>query len=331
MNKNKNFIKPITAILLFIILSSCKNKPEYLEQQIFLMDTVVEITLKNTVNADKIFHDAFHEMSRVDEEFDRYNNKSFVSRLNNGDMAALTDELLKIIEISLSIGDTTYGAFDITVAPLVDLWDFKNSKIPHERQIKNALRFVGYNKIILNEKSKLVIAKGVKIDLGGIAKGYAIDRAVSVIKEQGMNSALVNAGGDVFALGRKGKRPWKIGIQHPRKSDALLGVLEVENKAVVTSGDYERFFIKDDKRYHHIIDPKTGYPAYGLISVTVVADSAEYADALSTGLFVLGKERALKLIESLHDVDVILVTPDMEIIVTDGIKAYFSITKRYKI
>jgi thiamine biosynthesis lipoprotein len=189
------------------------------------------------------------------------------------------------------------------------------------------LSLVDYRKVLVDEDRSTVklAAPGMQMDVSGIAKGYAVDRAIRVLKNAGIRNALVNAGGDICALGAPpGKKSWRIGIRHPRRSGDLLGILELKDKAVATSGDYENFLEVDGERYCHIVDTKTGRPVQGVMSVTVVADNTAEADALATAIFPLGADDGIKLIESLEGVDGIIVTGeeenDMEVLMSSGMK-----------
>jgi len=241
----------------------------------------------------------FSEVSRIEQLLSKYIETSEISRLNRLGRLKVSPDTFYIIKKSKEFWQLSNGSFDITVSPLVDLWGFKNQEyvVPGDRKIKAALKLIGSDKIILREKDHEVEFKlpGMKIDLGGIAKGYALDQAVKKLKENKINNCLINAGGQVYALGENAGLAWKIGIKRARGAD-LSGRLEIKNQSVSTSGDYEQFFSKKGKRYSHIIDPKTGYPACsGVISVTVVAPSGIDADALSTAAFVLGKRGAEEL------------------------------------
>jgi len=243
----------------------------------------------------------FAEAKRIENLLSKYIPDSEISRLNRSGSLKVSPDTFYIIKKAKELCQASAGAFDITVAPLVDLWGFTNRqyKLPAEDSIKNTLKLVGCDKIILHEKDNVVEFKfpGMKIDLGAIGKGFAIDCAVKILKENNINSCLINAGGQVYALGEKSGSPWKVAIQNPRKPE-ITGTLELKDKSVSTSGDYEQFFFENGKRYCHIIDPKTGYPVTsGVSSITVVTDSGLEADALSTAVFVLGKNRGEELLK----------------------------------
>jgi len=236
----------------------------------------------------------FSEVSRIEQLLSKYIETSEISRLNRLGKLKVSPDTFYVIKRSKEFWQQTCGAFDITVGPLIELWGFKNHKytVPADRKIGSVLKLIGSDKIILDEKDQVVEFKvpGMKIDLGGIAKGYALDQAVKKLKENKINSCLINAGGQVYALGKRSGRPWKIGIKNGGGSD-IHGKLEIQDQSISTSGDYEQFFSRDGKRYSHILDPKTGYPvSSGLVSVTVAASSGTEADVLSTSAFILGKE-----------------------------------------
>jgi FAD:protein FMN transferase len=257
-----------------------------------LMGTFWEVTSPNKQAATIVFSEA----GRIEQLLSKYLPSSEVSRLNLSGKLKVSPDTFYIIKKSLEFCALTQGAFDITVGPLVDLWGFTDRKfqVPEAAKIRQTLELVGYDKIILHENNNVVEFRlpGVKIDLGGIAKGYALDCAVRKLKAKHIYSCLINAGGQVYCLGDRFGQSWKIGIQGPRKPE-IAGTLELKNKSASTSGDYQQYFEAGGKRYCHIIDPRTGSPAEsGITSVTVIADSGLEADALSTAVFVLGKQKA---------------------------------------
>jgi len=326
--------KPLVFLLIVFLICGC-GKKEYSRVE-FLMDTVVEIKVchRNKVEAQKAIDSAMEEMKRVEQKMSRFLPDSEVSRLNNeassetvresratGGWIPVDDELFCLLKESVRLSELTGGCFDVTVYPLMKMWKFagENPRVPGEKEIKEELELVGYKNMRVENGKVCFAKKGMGIDLGGIAKGYAVDAAVRVLKEKNIGSAMVNAGGDIYVLGRKGGKPWRIGIRHPRKEGDILGVVEVEDRAIVTSGDYERFFFSGGKRYHHIFDPKTGYPANGCQSVTIVAKETSFADALATGVFVLGPRQGMDLIESLEEVEGVIVDKEGEVSVSSGL------------
>lgn len=280
----------ISYWLLVIGLTGCEQKPIYKEAR-FLMGTIVEVTSEDSRAATIVFN----EIARIENLLSKYKEYSEVTHLNRQGNLRPSPETIFIIKKSKEFWQITGGAFDITAAPLVDLWGFTNReyRVPENSEINRAFKLVGSDKIIIDEKNNLIKfkLKGMKVDLGGIAKGYAVDCAVKKLKEAGVKSALINAGGQIYCLGDNRGRFWKVAVQNPR-GKGCVEYIELKDKAVATSGDYEQYFKVGEKRYSHIIDPKTGSPTEsGVISVTVVADDGLTVDAMSTSIFILGKDK----------------------------------------
>lgn len=296
----------IFVLIVFFLsgLSGCKNAPLYKETQV-LMGTFVEV-----ISADKEAPGiVFEEIARIEGLLSKYKESSEVFRLNKKGSLPVSKDTLEIIEKAQKFHIITGGLFDITVGPLMDLWGFtdKNYSFPVDEDIKRTLDFIGSDKIIVNRNESMVEFKipGMKIDLGAIAPGYAVDCAVRCLKEKGIKSCLINAGGEIYCLGdRQPRKAWRVAIQNPRKNN-FSGYLELKDKAVATSGDYEQFFFKGGKRYSHIINPKTGYPCdSGVISVTVIAPDCLTADFLATAVFVLGKDKGSALAKDFKGVEI---------------------------
>ncbi|MFH0763491.1 MAG: FAD:protein FMN transferase [Candidatus Omnitrophota bacterium] len=241
---------------------------------------------------------AFNEIARVEGIFSVFKDDSEASRINRckkaGEPVKTTEEVFGLIERSVACGEDMKGAFDITVKPLVDLWRAagKEMVLPSKKEIMAALDKVGSRYIILDRLNTTITFQkdGMALDFGGVAKGYATDRAVAVLKECGVRNALVSSGGDTYCLGMKDElEPWRVGIQHPRDKKKVFAALQLNDRAIDTAGDYEKYFLFNGKRYPHIIDPRTGRPAdNGVASATVVADDATSADMFATALCVLG-------------------------------------------
>jgi thiamine biosynthesis lipoprotein len=263
-----------------------------------LMGTFWEVTSPDKKAGEIVFS----ETRRIENLLSKYIPESEISQLNRTGRLKVSPDTFYIIKRSKEFWQETEGAFDITVAPLVDIWGFSDQKhkVPSEGLIKDTLRFVGSDKIILHEKDNVVEFKlsGMKIDLGAIAKGFALDCAAVKLKKNNISSCLINAGGQIYALGKGPEGNWRVAIQNPRKRQ-VSKIIELEKeKSVSTSGDYEQFFFDNGKRYSHIINSKTGYPVTNDISsVTVITGSALEADALSTAIFVLGKEKGEELLK----------------------------------
>jgi thiamine biosynthesis lipoprotein len=327
-------IKTLIFLSLIFFISGCGEK-EYSKVE-FLMDTVVEIKVyhRNKIEAERAIDRAMEEMKRVEQKMSCFIPDSEVSMINSealpkrGKGSLLTegrisvsDELFSLLEESVHLSELTRGCFDITVYPLCKLWKFEgeNALVPDKGKIEKELQLVNYRNIILGDGKVRFAKRGMGIDLGGIAKGYAVDSAIRVLKGMNIKSGMVNAGGDIYVLGRKRGKPWRIGIRHPRREGEILGIVEVEDKAIVTSGDYERFFFSQGKRYHHILNPRTGYPADECQSVTIVAKKATFADGLSTGIFVMGPREGMELIESLEGVEGVIVDKEGKVSVSSGL------------
>ena len=308
---------------LVFILAGCSQGALVRETRT-LMDTFCEISCYSCDKDRAVvaIDAAFKEIERIEKVFSKFDENSEVSKINK--LAGLEKvdvnrEVFSLIERSVYYSEISGGAFDITVAPLMEVWGFvfRHRSIPDEEAIKNALKGVGYKNIELDAKglSLKFLNKETKIDFGWIAKGYAVDRAKDILVSQGIKNGLINLGGNIFALGNAPeKKSWEIGVYDPRNKGKLLHSFELTNKSISTSGNYERFFEIEGKRYSHIMNPFTGKPCQGIISVTIVADSAEQADALSTAIFVMGEEKGLKLAKSIKGIKVLMLKEDSRLI-----------------
>ncbi len=326
--------KVLIFVFLIFFIYGC-GKKEYSRVE-FLMDTVVEIKVyhRSKAEAEEAIDSSMEEMRRVEQKMSLFLPGSEVSRINEqallkkakGSLLAegwtpVSDELFSLLGESVRLSELTKGCFDITIYPLWRIWKFEgeNLEVPDKEEIEKELQLVDYKNIVIENGKIKFVKKYMGIDLGGIAKGYAVDAAVSVLKKKNITSAMVNAGGDMYVLGRKQGKPWRIGIRHSRREGEILGTIKVEDKAIVTSGDYERFFFSEGKKYHHIINPKTGYPADECQSVTIVAEEATFADGLATGIFVLGPREGMALIENLEGVEGVIVNKEGDISVSSGL------------
>jgi thiamine biosynthesis lipoprotein len=265
------------------------------------------------------------EMRHIDETMSVYKPTSEVSKVNA--LAAtqpvkISPELFKLLTTALEYSRITEGAFDITYASVGYMYDFRERKRPTEQQIQSALPAVNYQHVLLDAATSTVrfSQPGVRIDLGGIAKGYSVDCGIEILRERGFTHALVNAGGDSRVLGDRFGKPWIIGIRHPDHPDQVITRVPLTDSAFSTSGDYERYFDEDGVRYHHIIDPHTGHSASKVRSATIIAPTATRTDGLSKTAFVLGPDEAMKIYNRLDDVDAILVTPDGRILYSKGLE-----------
>ncbi|MEW6001749.1 MAG: FAD:protein FMN transferase [Nitrospirota bacterium] len=274
------------------------------------MDTLVTITVVSGSkdNAERAIDIAFSRIEKIEGLFSFFSTESEISLINRNSGISevkVSAETFDILDKALFVSEKTCGAFDVTIGPVITLYDFYKKIKPEDALIKKNLDLVNYRELIIdkNRCTAFLKRKGMLIDPGGISKGYAADRAVEALKKNGIDSGLVAVAGDIRAFGLKPDgRPWKIGIRDPRgrsKEDDIMATLEIKDMAVSTSGDYERYFLLDGKRYHHLLDPKTGYPAGECQSVSVIAGDAAFTDAFSTGVFILGIERGMRLLEKM--------------------------------
>lgn len=299
-------------------------------KDIFAMDTYMTVTAYGE-NAQDAVDAAETEIERLDALLSTGNADSEIAKLNENGSAELSEDGGYLVERALELNKETDGAFDIAIYPVMEAWGFptQNFRVPTKDELSGLLKLADVSKISYDKDSRKISfdEDGMKIDLGGIAKGYTSSRIMDIFKENGVTSGLVNLGGNVQALGTKTDGSnWRVAIQSPDDTEDYLGVISVQDKAVITSGGYERYFEQDGVTYHHIIDPKTGYPAEnGLISVTIVSSDGTLADGLSTSLFIMGEEKAAEFWKNHSDeFDAILETSDGKLHVTEGLKDSFS-------
>ncbi len=325
-------LKKTSLIVLLIaalaLVAFLRRRPEevagMVSHQRILMGTVVEVVARGDDRdiLEPAVAAAFAEMARIEALMGPAAD-SEVSRLSRSVSGTeVTAETAEVIELGLRMAEKSRGAFDLTLGRLKTLWAVESDqpRVPTAAEIGMALAGTGPQALHLEGRFVHKGTPTLVVDLGGIAKGYAIDRAVEVLRQAGVDSASVNAGGDIGLLGDRGDGPWRIGIQHPRRPGSLLAVIEVAGRAIVTSGDYERYFERDGHRYHHLFDPATGYPAAGCQSVTVLAASAAEADALATAAFVLGPEKGLAFLQAQAGVDGLIVAADGSRQATSGLQ-----------
>ena len=324
----------LSGVLLFLLciamLTACQNSDENkkVSKDIFAMDTYMTVTAYGK-NAENGVNKAVDEINRLETVLSAEKQESDIYKLNETGSGTLSTDTKNIVSRALEINKTTNGAFDISIYPLMVKWGFTTQKynVPSKNEISKLLKDVDSSKIIFDEKSgNIKLKENMKIDLGGIAKGYTSSRVMQIFKECGVTSGLVSLGGNVQALGTKTDgTAWQIAIENPDKSSDYIGVVSVKDKAVITSGGYERYFEKNGKTYHQILDPETGYPAEsGVKSVTIVSDDGTLADALSTSLFVMGKEKALDYWrEHKNEFDTVLVEDNGDITITGGLEKIF--------
>jgi thiamine biosynthesis lipoprotein len=286
---------------------------------------VVELWSEQREPGEQAIEAVLAEMRHVDADMSTYKPDSEVSRVNahaaQGPVK-ISKELFDLLETALEYSRITDGAFDITYASVGFMYDFRARHRPTDQQIAAALPAVNYHHVVLDRATRTVrfTQAGVRIDLGGIAKGYSVDRGIAILQRRGIKHALVSAGGDSRIIGDRFGKPWIVGIRHPDRKDEVIARIPLVDTAISTSGDYERYFDENGVRYHHIIDPRTGHSASAVRSATVLAPTATRTDGLSKTAFVLGAEAALKIYARLGDVEAILVRPDGKVLYSQGLE-----------
>ncbi|HPJ38579.1 MAG TPA: FAD:protein FMN transferase [Spirochaetota bacterium] len=326
--KNKLLIITATTIFCSMVFLSCKESHTYRVGRP-LIGTLINLTIvtDSEAHAAKAAEAAFAEIARIESLFSPFRKESDVFRMNafgGTREVPVSDESLRLLKQAVDISAATDGAFDVTFATLSGLWRVGSDPFvpPSGKRVQELLQYMGADKILLSLQKKSVRFKNrkTKIGLGGIAKGYAILRAIEVLRAHGITKAIVDAGGDVQVLGSRDGSPWRVGLIHPRTKN-IIAVLALEpGQSVATSGDYERFSMYKGRRYHHIIDPRTGFPAEGMASVSVLCSDPVAADAYATAFFVMGMERARGILSQRKDLQAIIIDNNMKIYVSKGLK-----------
>ncbi|MET0498063.1 MAG: FAD:protein FMN transferase [Steroidobacteraceae bacterium] len=286
----------------------------------------VELWADSSAAGNELIDAVLTEMRRIDASMSTYRKDSEVSMVNDRaarEAVVITPELFDLLSTSLKFSRLTDGAFDITYASVGYLYDFRHNVRPDDKQIAAALPGIDYRHVLLDAKQRTVhfSRPGVRIDLGGIGKGHAVDRSIALLRSRGVAHALVTAGGDSRIIGDRFGQPWVIGIRHPDRKNEVIARIPLEDAALSTSGDYERYFDEKGIRYHHIIDPKTGDSARKVRSATIIGPTATMTDGLSKTAFVLGAQRAIEIYNSMEDIDAVVVKPDGEVLYTKGLEA----------
>ncbi|MBI4687415.1 MAG: FAD:protein FMN transferase [Nitrospirae bacterium] len=354
----------LCSVFCALSLLGCYKKDSMYRESRMIMDTICTITVVSPSEreAKAVIDAGFEEISKIETLINYFSPESEIAAINKSagiKAVKVSRETLDIIKRAVEIAEATNGAFDPAIGPLTRLWGFSaktvDRDVPRDEDIKNILPLIDYKKIRINtEASEIFLEKkGMELELGGVAKGYAADKAMEAVKTKGAKAALIAIAGDIKGFGLKPDgKAWKVGIQNPRidlrvkgqveaalredslrgsgvkEEEDILAALYLKDTAISTSGDYQRFFIKDGKRYHHIINPKTGYPASGVISVSVIAPEGYTTDGFSTGVFVLGAEEGISLLESLG-IGGVIVDDNMEVILTKDLKGKINIEKNF--
>ncbi len=328
----RSFILVLLAIALF---GGCA-RTRTVQKTETIMGTEVTITVvaQSREEGEAAIDAGMAELRRLDAMMSLYKDTSEITKVN---LAAgktpvkVSPEMIEVVEQAAEISRVSGGVFDVTIGPLVVLWQMrlKEGKIPTDAEIARIKPLVNYKNIALDRKASTIFLKkpGMIMDFGGM-KGYTADRVAELFRKRGIENAIIAVAGDIWVLGhREDGSPWRIGVQHPREHDKTLTVLELSNKYISTSGDYERFVIREKKRYHHIIDPRTGKPSTGVISVTLVGDRGALIDPLSKVPFILGPEEGMKIVRK-FGAEAIVVDEEGRVFMTDGIKNLMDQPKR---
>lgn len=316
----------LIAVMMLLSFTSCSSSEETV---FFAMDTVISMKATGK-NSKEALQKAQDEIKYLEDTLSKTISTSDISLLNQKKEASsdLSEDTVYLLSLAKEISEQSGGAFDPTLGNLTDLWDFHREDpiVPTEDQISSALSRSGYSDLVIAENS-ISLQNGIQLDLGGIAKGYAAQKATEVLKEREISSAVLSLGGNVCVIGTNEGKPWKVGIADPENTSSSLGYLEVSDTSIVTSGSYQRYFEKDGISYHHLLDPKTGYPVdNGLKSVTVVYPDSAVADGLSTAFFVLGTDGFESLLSYYPDAGVVFITEQNEIICTQNLSEKFTMT-----
>ncbi|MBK5252782.1 MAG: FAD:protein FMN transferase [Peptostreptococcaceae bacterium] len=336
MKTSKLFLVSIILMIFTISVAGCNRNPSSSEfpatRTDLFMGTVVQIKIYESVD-EAVFEEAFSLIEDIENKMSLNMPESELNQINRAageNPVKVSGDTYDVIDKAIYYGSLSGGTFDITIGPLVSLWNIgkENARVPDQSEIDEAIKQIDYKKVLLNPDEKTVFLKdsGMILDLGGIAKGYAADALSEMFEKEGINHAIINLGGNIYALGQNPNgNPWQIGIQNPEaeRSD-YIGVASVKDKSVVTSGIYERFLESGGKSYHHILSPFNGYPfENSLTAVSIIASKSVDADALSTVAFSLGLESGLTLLESIPDAEAIFITKDFNVYTTSGLKDSF--------
>ncbi|MGE5750806.1 MAG: FAD:protein FMN transferase, partial [Nitrospirota bacterium] len=315
----------ITVLALILLVSGC-NKPKTMQKTERIMGTEVTITVvaRSYDEGEAAIEAGMAELRRLDAMMSLYKDDSEITRVNlaaGKDPVKVSPEMIEVVEHAAEISNLSRGAFDVTIGPLVVLWQMrlKEGKTPTDAEIARIRPLVNYHNIVIDKKASTIFLKkpGMIMDFGGM-KGYTADKVAYIFKKRGINNAIIAVAGDIWVLGhREDGKPWRIGVQHPREHDKTLAVLDLSDKYISTSGDYERFVIKENKRYHHIIDPRTGKPSKGTISATLIGDKGAVIDPLTKVPFILGPDEGMKILKQLG-AEAIIVDDQGKVYVTDG-------------
>lgn len=340
MEKHRKTVAAVlmtAAVLGAAVFSLRSGNDTKAEKNLFAMDTVMTLTAIGP-QAEAAVEAAAEEIQRLDDMLSTGNESSLVIRVNTEGRGTASEEMQELLQYSRQLYESTGGCFDITIYPVMQLWGFPTGEyhVPEEAELESARELLGMEQIRFEDEKKEIVLErsGMAIDFGGIAKGYTSSRVIDIFREHGIKKGIISLGGNVQTLGTRedGKR-WRIAIKDPEDAEQYIGIVEVSDEAVVTSGGYERYFEENGQSYHHIIDPGTGFPAdSGLSSVTIVSSDGTLADGLSTALFIMGFQKAEEYWKAYSaQFEMILVREDGTLAVTEGIEDRFSSDREYTV
>lgn len=340
--KRKGLVGILLLFTLFFVTGCGEDDPRDLannpsEEERILMGTMARIQVFNA-NQEDALEDAFARVEELDEMFAMENPDSEISAINEAsgiEPVEVSDEVFHVMEVAMEYAEQSNGTFDPTIGVITELWHIgqEDAAVPEEEELDQVLDLVDYTLVEMDEEAQTIYlpVEGMTLDLGAIAKGFITDEAARILVEHGVDTAIVDMGGDIFVLGssaRGPEEPWNVGIQDPFEGRGeIIGMLPITNEAIVTSGIYERVLEEDGNSYHHLLNPETGYPFENEIAgISVIAESALDGDAMSTVIFSLGVEAGLDFANTLEDVEVVFVTEDQEVYASEGYGDVIEIT-----
>jgi thiamine biosynthesis lipoprotein len=321
---NTGRLKPVLSLLLLLAAAPLHAEWLYREEAIMGTRCVVELWAADVADGERAIAAVFADMRQVDSMMSTYKPESELSKVNAEGAqhpVAVSPELYDVIAVSMQYSALSKGVFDVTYASVGYLYDYRRHVHPDDAAIRAALPGIDYRNVLLDPKAHTVAFEkpGMRIDLGGIAKGFAVDRGIGILKARGFGRAMVNAGGDSRIIGDRFGKPWVIGIRDPDNRDKVVMRIPLTDTAFSTSGDYERFFDEGGVRYHHIIDPKTGKSPHSVRSATIIASSATRTDGLSKTVFILGPKAGIDFINGLSDADAVVIGADGKVYYSKGL------------